>query len=75
MCLAIPARVLEVNGNDAVISVQGVQRAANLMLLEETVQPGDYVLLHAGFALRKWTAAEAQEQEALLASVGLGGHD
>jgi len=75
MCLAIPARVLEVNGNDAVISVQGVQRTANLMLLEETVQPGDYVLLHAGFALRKWTATEAQEQEALLASVGLGQHD
>jgi len=66
MCLAIPARVLEVNGNDAVISVQGVQRTANLMLLEESIQPGDYVLLHAGFAIRKWTAEEAQELEQLL---------
>jgi hydrogenase expression/formation protein HypC len=75
MCLAIPARVLEVNGNDAVITVQGVQRTANLMLLEDTVQPGDYILLHAGFALRKWTAAEAQEQEQLLAEVGLGPRD
>ena len=75
MCLAIPARVLEVNGTEAVITVQGIQRTANLMLLEETVQPGDYVLLHAGFALRKWTAAEAQEQEALLAEVGLGPRD
>ena len=75
MCLAIPARVLEVHGTEAVISVQGVQRTANLMLLEETVVPGDYVLLHAGFALRKWTAAEAQEQEALLAEVGLGPRD
>ena len=37
MCLAIPARVLEVHGTEAVISVQGVQRTANLMLLEETV--------------------------------------
>ena len=69
MCLAIPARVLRVSGNEATITVQGVQRTANLMLLEETVQPGDYVLLHAGFALRKWTAAEAQELEALLAEV------
>ncbi len=75
MCLAIPARVLEVHGTEAVISVQGVQRSASLMLLEETVAPGDYVLLHAGFALRKWTAAEAQEQEALLAEVGLGPRD
>ncbi len=72
MCLAIPARVLAVNGTDATISVQGVQRTANLMLLEEPVVPGDYVLLHAGFALRKWSAAEAQEQEKLLAEVGLG---
>lgn len=66
MCLAIPARVLEVNGQEAVISVQGVQRTANLMLLEESIQPGDYVLLHAGFAIRKWTAEEAQELEQLL---------
>ena len=72
MCLAIPARVLAINGTDATISVQGVQRTANLMLLEEPVVPGDYILLHAGFALRKWTAAEAQEQEKLLAEVGLG---
>ena len=72
MCLAIPARVLAINGTDATISVQGVQRTANLMLLEEPVAPGDYILLHAGFALRKWTAAEAQEQEKLLAEVGLG---
>ena len=69
MCLAIPARVLEVNGQEAVISVQGVQRTANLMLLEESIQPGDYVLLHAGFAIRKWTAEEAQELEELLAIV------
>lgn len=75
MCLAIPAKVLEVNGTEAVISVQGVKRSANLMLLEETVQPGDYILLHAGFALRKWTAAEAQAQEALLAEVGIGQRD
>ena len=71
MCLAIPAQVLEVNGQEAVITVQGVKRTANLMLLDETVQPGDYVLLHAGFAIRKWTAAEAKEQEMLLAEAGI----
>lgn len=68
MCLAIPARVLEVNGDEALIEVQGVRHAANLALLEN-VQVGDYVLLHAGFALHKWTAEEAREQEALLQEV------
>jgi len=69
MCLAIPARVLEVNGNEAVISVQGVRRTANLMLLEEGAQPGEYVLLHAGFALRKWSEQEGREAEELLQDV------
>ncbi|TAN38677.1 MAG: HypC/HybG/HupF family hydrogenase formation chaperone [Verrucomicrobia bacterium] len=73
MCLAIPAKVLEVNGNEAVISVQGVRRTANLMLLEDGAQPGEYVLLHAGFALRKWTEQEAKEVEELLQEVTLTG--
>ena len=73
MCLAIPARVLEVNGNEAVISVQGVRRTANLMLLEDGAQPCEYVLLHAGFALRKWTEQEAKEVEELLQEVTLAG--
>ena len=68
MCLAIPARVVEVNGDQALIEVQGVRHAASLALIEE-VQVGDYVLLHAGFALRKWTAQEAREQESLLQEV------
>ena len=65
MCLAIPARVLEVNGHQATIAVQGVRQTANLMLLEDGAQPGDYVLLHAGFAIRKWSPEEARELEAL----------
>jgi len=69
MCLAIPARVVSVDGDEAVIEVQGVRRAANLALLGEPVQPGEYVLLHAGFAIHKWTAAEARAQEALLQEV------
>ena len=68
MCLAIPARVVEINGNQALIEVEGVRHAASLALVEE-VQVGDYVLLHAGFALRKWSAQEAQEQAALLEDV------
>lgn len=65
MCLAIPAKVLEVDGLEAVIAVQGVRQTANLMLLDGGAQPGDYILLHAGFAIRKWSQAEARELEAL----------
>ena len=68
MCLAIPARVVEINGDQALIEVQGIRHAANLALVED-VQVGDYVLLHAGFALRKWSAEEAREQDALLQQV------
>ena len=74
MCLAIPARVVEVNGDQALIEVQGIRHAASLALVED-VQVGDYVLLHAGFALRKWSAQEAQEQEALLQEVFAAAED
>jgi hydrogenase expression/formation protein HypC len=75
MCLAVPAKVLEVNGDEAVISIQGVRRTANLMLLEDGAQPGEYVLLHAGFALRKWTEADVKEyadltQDGTLTGIG-----
>ena len=73
MCLAIPAKVIEVNGHEAVIDVQGVRRTANLMLLEGGAQPGEYVLLHAGFALRKWTEAEVKEYAELTQDITLSG--
>ena len=73
MCLAIPAKVIEVNGNEAVIDVQGVRRTANLMLLEDGAKPGEYVLLHAGFALRKWTEAEVKEYAELTQDITLMG--
>jgi hydrogenase expression/formation protein HypC len=73
MCLAVPAKILEVNGDEAVISIQGVRHTANLMLLEDGAQPGEFVLLHAGFALRKWTEQEVKEYEELTQDVTLTG--
>lgn len=60
MCLAVPARILEIDDNgDARVDLSGVIRGANLLLVPEA-GVGDYVLLHAGYAI-----ARVEEQEAL----------
>ena len=52
MCLAIPARVVElVDGDEAVVDLDGVRKRISLALVEE-VGVGDYVILHVGFALQ-----------------------
>lgn len=60
MCLGIPARVLSVNGDKAMVAVGGTQYEASIQLLED-VKPEDYVLLHTGFALEKISEEEAVE--------------
>lgn len=52
MCLAIPSRVVSTDGLTAIVDVCGARREANLMLLPDPVAPGDYVLVHAGFAMQ-----------------------
>jgi hydrogenase expression/formation protein HypC len=65
MCLAIPSRVTEIQNEMAVIDVDGVQRQASLLLLPDT-QVGDYVIVHAGFAIQKIDEAAARETLKLL---------
>ncbi len=72
MCLAIPSKVIEIMDDLAVIDVDGVQRKASLMLLDD-VQVGDYVIVHAGYAISRLDEASAREtldllREALAAS-------
>jgi hydrogenase expression/formation protein HypC len=60
LCLAIPAKVLELNGNVAKVDFgQGVAREVNIMLVEAKV--GDYVLVHAGYAIEKLDQKAAEE--------------
>ncbi len=61
MCLAIPSRIVERSDMLAVVDVCGARREVNLMLLPEEVTVGDYVLVHAGFAMRKVEPDSAQE--------------
>jgi hydrogenase expression/formation protein HypC len=60
LCLAIPAKVLEVKGNVAKVDFgQGVAREVNVMLVDAKV--GEYVLVHAGYAIEKMDQKAAQE--------------
>lgn len=70
MCLAVPARVVEVGeGDEAVVDLDGVKKRISLALVED-VAVGDYVIVHVGFALQKLDIAEAEATLALLREAG-----
>lgn len=66
MCLAIPAKVIEINGPMATVDIAGNSRQVGIILTPEA-QPGDYVLVHAGFAIQIIDEKEAQETLAIFA--------
>jgi len=69
MCLAIPAKVVELRaGEQAVIDLAGVRKEISLALVEE-VAVGDYVIVHVGYALQKIDADEAARTLALFAGL------
>lgn len=68
MCLAIPAKVVSVEGSSALVVIEDVEYNASLLLLED-VSPGDFVLLHAGFAIEKVDPDEAAEMMRLLIEI------
>ena len=53
MCLGVPGRVLEVHGDEAVVDFFGVSRRVRLELVDQPVEPGDYILNHVGYAIRR----------------------
>jgi hydrogenase nickel incorporation protein HypA/HybF len=53
MCLAIPSRIVTIDNMSAIIDVFGARKEVSLMLLPDEPQVGDYVLVHAGFAIQK----------------------
>ena len=68
MCLAFPAKVLHIEGDLATVERSGVKRSASLMLLPEA-RVGDYVLIHAGFAMQVVDEREVQIRDALVAEM------
>jgi hydrogenase expression/formation protein HypC len=72
MCLAVPAEVLELRENDmALVSIGGAQREISVMLLEDALSVGDYVLLHVGFAIERVDREEAMKTLDLLRELSL----
>ncbi|MCD6512698.1 MAG: HypC/HybG/HupF family hydrogenase formation chaperone [Thermoplasmata archaeon] len=59
MCLAIPGRVEKIEGEHAIIDYGGAKRKANISLVD--VKVGDYVIVHAGFAIQKIREEEARK--------------
>ena len=68
MCLSIPGKVISVEGNMAKVSVGGAEYNASLQLIED-VNPGDYVLVHTGFAIQKISKEDADETMKLLSEL------
>jgi hydrogenase expression/formation protein HypC len=64
MCLAIPGKVLEIKGKEAIVDYGGVRRSVKIDLV--TVKPGEYVIIHAGYAIEVLDEKDALETLALL---------
>jgi hydrogenase expression/formation protein HypC len=69
MCLGVPGRVLEVNGFLATVDFWGVRRQVRLELADEPVEPGDYILNHVGYAIRRIPPEDIEETLALYESL------
>lgn len=65
MCLGVPGKVLRIEGMEALVDFFGVHRMVRLDIVDEPVAPGDYVLNHVGFAIRRIPDVEVEETLAL----------
>ncbi len=65
MCLGVPGRVLEIRGLVATVDFFGVNREVRLELVDQPVAPGDYILNHVGYAIRRIPEEDIQETLAL----------
>jgi hydrogenase expression/formation protein HypC len=61
MCLAIPMEVKKINDNWALVEYEGTQREVRLEIVDQRPEVGEYVIIHAGFALHRIDEQEAQE--------------
>jgi hydrogenase expression/formation protein HypC len=70
MCLSVPAQIVSIDGEFAEVSVNGALFRAGLQMIEDP-QPGEYILLHAGFAIQKISDQEAEETLSLLNEINM----
>ncbi len=65
MCLAIPVKVIKIKNNLAEVDMNGVRRDADIRMVKN-IKVGDYILMHAGFAIEKIEPGDAKETLALI---------
>jgi hydrogenase expression/formation protein HypC len=58
MCLGVPGRIIEIDGLIATVDFWGTRRQVRLDVVDEPVQPGDYILNHVGYAIRRIPSGE-----------------
>ncbi len=68
MCLGIPAKIMERNESAAVVELGGVRREISVMLIDD-VAVGEWVIVHAGFAIEKLSEVEAEQTLALFREI------
>ncbi|MDA8378055.1 MAG: HypC/HybG/HupF family hydrogenase formation chaperone [Planctomycetia bacterium] len=68
MCLAVPAKLIAQDGQEGIVDLHGNRMPVNTMMTPDAV-PGDWLLIHAGFAIERLDADAARETWALLADV------
>lgn len=72
MCVAVPALIISLNGTEAEVDIEGVRRKTSVYLTPEAAV-GDYVLMHAGFAIRVIDLQEARATIDLLRNLNAAG--
>ncbi|UCF81270.1 MAG: HypC/HybG/HupF family hydrogenase formation chaperone [Acidobacteriota bacterium] len=72
MCLGVPMRIVEIQGVDAVAELGNVRRRVRLDFVEDA-RPGEYVIVHVGFAIERLDEKEALETLSLFEAMGAAG--
>jgi len=60
MCLGIPMKIVKIDGDEGIVEAGGLKKKANLSFIKDA-RPGEYILLHAGFAIEKIKDSEARK--------------
>ena len=68
MCLGIPMKIVKIDGDEGIVESGGLKKKANFSLMK-SAKIGDYILLHAGFAIEKIKDSEAKKTIKLLKSL------
>lgn len=69
MCVGVPMQVISIDGSDAVAEIDGVRRQASLILMTDEVRVGDFIIVHAGFAIARLDEDEARQTLAMMREI------